>query len=373
MPRRAEILLLVLLLAARAEAYPQLQLATGATRCNTCHYAPAGGGLINGYGREEAADTLSSGGDGAFLHGLWDPPRWLALGGDLRFAALVNHAGATEGAELAVFPMQGDLYARFEVEPVALSLYLSVGLRGAVRPDAPSLFSRLVSREHYLMWRPRPQGVYVRAGRFFAPYGLRLAEHPAFVRRHLGFNTLEETYNLSGGWVHDGWELHVTAFTPDFLRPVGHRGRGGAAYFERRLGDRAAAGAQARVAVGPDDTRATGGLVGKVLLGEILLLGQADLVRQTFDAVDAPRWQMAGFLGASWLFRRGLLAQVMLERWDEDLSVSGVARSALGLELQWFPTAHVEVSLYGRTQMIGAGGDDGDASGLLLLQLHYYL
>ncbi len=356
----------------RAWAYPQFQLATGASRCNQCHYAPAGGGLINNYGREESADTISMGGNGGFLHGAWDPPKWLELGGDIRLAGVVNNVGATEGAEVAVFPMQGDLYLRSELGPI--SIYLTGGVRGAARPDEPQFLSRLISREHYVMWQPKSSGPYVRAGRFFAPYGLRLAEHPVYVRRWLGFNTLEETYNLSGGWITNEWEAHVTAFTPDFIRPVGYRGSGGAAYVERRFGEKVAAAAQARVALGEGQTRAQGGLVGKLVFGpDILLQGQVDLVRESFDLVDAPRFQLAGFLGASWLFKRGFMAQLFLERWDEDLGTRGVARSAVGAHLQWFPTAHVEVALFGRLQIIGTGGDDGDASQVVLLQVHYYL
>ena len=67
------------------------------------------------------------------------------------------------------------------------------------------------------------------------------------------------------------------------------------------------------------------------------------------------------------------MAQVMFERWDPDLAVKGVARSAVDLELQVFPTAHVELSLFGRLQIIGSGRDDGDPSQVLLLQVHYYL
>jgi hypothetical protein len=370
---RALLCLALSLAAASAHAYPQFQFSTDAVRCNQCHYAPAGGGLISGYGRDEAGDTISSGGNGGFLHGAWSPPSWLALGGDFRVAGLVNNVGATEGAEITWFPMQADLYARGEVGPV--SLYATVGLRGAVRADEPQLTSRFISREHFLMWRPRNVGPYVRGGRFFVPYGLRLAEHPVYVRRFLGFNTLEETYNVSGGYVHDRWEVHASAFTPDFIRPVGHRGSGGALSYERRLGRRAALGGQARVAVGPDDTRAQGGLVGKLYLdgASLLLLGQVDLVRQVFDEVDAPRWQLAGIGSATWLFRRGFMLTGMLERWDQDLAVRGVARSAAGLHLQWFPTAHVEVALYGRAQLIGTGKGDGDPSQLVLLQLHYYL
>jgi hypothetical protein len=367
---RALLVLAIVLPAAHAGAYPQFQLTTGAARCNECHYAPAGGGLINGWGREEAADTISRGGNGAFLHGAWDPPSWVALGGDVRVAGLLNNVGGDDGAELAAFPMQADLYARFAAG--AFSLYVSGGVTGAVRPEA-DVVDRLISREHYLMWRPKSVGPYVRAGRFFAPYGLRLAEHPVYVRRFLGFNTLEETYNVSGGLVTDAWDVHLTAFTPDFLRPVGHRGSGGAAMVERRLGSRAAAGAQARVAVGGGELRAQGGVVAKVSAGKLLFLAQGDLVHDSFSDADASRLQVAGYLGASWMFARGFLAQIHVERWDPDLAVAGVARSAAGLQFQWFPTAHIEVSLFGRGQLIGAGPDDGDPSQLLLLQLHYYL
>ena len=59
-----------------AQAYPQFQLSTGAQRCNQCHIAPTGGTLLSGYGRDEAGDTISRGGDGSFLHGAWAPPDW---------------------------------------------------------------------------------------------------------------------------------------------------------------------------------------------------------------------------------------------------------------------------------------------------------
>ena len=75
-PRNAMVFLLVAAVAVlwvcqrSAQAYPQWQLSSGAVRCNQCHYAPAGGGLINSYGRDAVGDQLSTfGGDGAFLHG----------------------------------------------------------------------------------------------------------------------------------------------------------------------------------------------------------------------------------------------------------------------------------------------------------------
>lgn len=212
---RARLGLVALIAPSIGMAYPQFQLSTGNTRCNQCHFAPAGGGLINNYGRDEAGDTISSGGNGRFLHGLWEPPSWLALGGNFRFAGVIDD-NSPRATEYDAFPMQAELYARVHYQ--GFSIYLDGGIRGAQRPVDPSFASLLISPEHYVMWQEGATGWYARAGRFYAPYGLRLAEHTTYIRRFLGFNLLEETYNLSGGYISDSWELHVTGFIPDFVR-----------------------------------------------------------------------------------------------------------------------------------------------------------
>jgi len=79
-----------------AAAFPQFQFSSGTTRCGQCYFAPGGTGLINEWGRGEAGDTISRGGDGAFLHGLWTPPSWVALGGDFRLVSLANATGGPE-------------------------------------------------------------------------------------------------------------------------------------------------------------------------------------------------------------------------------------------------------------------------------------
>ncbi len=90
-------MLVIVLIAGTAHAYPQFQLSQGAERCSACHLSPAGGGLLNAYGRNEAGETLSRGGDGRFLYGAWEPPAWLQLGADVRGAAgLKYQAGDRE-------------------------------------------------------------------------------------------------------------------------------------------------------------------------------------------------------------------------------------------------------------------------------------
>lgn len=373
---------LVSLASRPAEAYPQFQLSAGTQTCAQCHYSPAGSGLLTSWGRGESADTISRGGDGAFLHGLWAPPAWLALGGDVRGAVIRNEDGGNSPPEVAVFPMQADLYARLAFGN-SISVYLEGGARGTTRPQNTGLAANIesvISREHYVMWKPSATGAYVRAGRFFAPFGLRLVEHIFFVRQFTGFNLYEETYNLSGGYLAEDWELHVTAFTPppsslpDALQSVGMRGSGGAAYAERRLAA-AAVGAQARVSVNSEQTLIQGGATGKAWVDQakLLFMGEVDLQRRSFKTTGFGENQLVAFLNLTAFPVKGLMAGFSLERYQEDLALASSTHNAVDLEVNLFPWAHCEVILLGRYQWIGSGNADGDPGSLAMLQLHYYL
>jgi hypothetical protein len=362
------VLVCLIALAGTAHAYPQFQLTTGTDRCITCHFSPAGGGLINDYGREEAGSTISVSGDGRFAHGAWDPPSWLKLGADLRGVALLKLR--EPDTDPAIFPMQTDLYIRAGGE--RFSFYTTLGSR-PTRAPSPPIQERLASREHYFMYE-RESGTYVRAGRFFPIFGIRSQDHTSYVRRFLGFANLEEPYGVAAGMFETSWEAHVSAFVP---RPVeflgaGVKASGIAGYYERRLwDDTAAIATQARVAVSELETRVTVGAIGKRFMpqAEILLLGEIDLQRQSFADVDAPRWQLASYFAASKFVRRGWMVGAALHHWQPDLRLRS-ARDAFEINVQYFPRAHFEIHLLTR---VSGEGDFDTPSLLSLLQLHYYL
>lgn len=363
-----------------AAAYPQWQLTTGAARCNQCHYAPAGGGLINNFGRDAVGEQLSTfGGDGAFLHGAVTLPKWLAIGADVRGAFVDNDVQDPNGATVAVFPMQADLTARVGFG-AGISAVGIIGFRGQVRdPDEtvpyqnyhPISTSQLISREHYVMWQPEATGVYVRAGRYFAPFGLRFSEHILYIRRDLGFDQLTETYNVSAGWVYDRWELHLTAFAPDFVRHIGSTENGVAGYFEGRLfEDHVALGAQLRIANTPGLTRVIYGGVAKVFVEPLraLFLAEANGVQLLFDDVNlSARAQFVGAAGVALLPVTGVMLTLLGEhnRVDIDAPSGWYAATAL---LNWFPYAHCEAQVMGRLQFpIG-----GETAKTLFIQAHYF-
>lgn len=356
-------------------AYPHFQISSETATCNACHHAPAGGGLLTDWGRDSSAEVVSGGGNGELLHGLVKMPRWLSVGGDFRVAGLASDAGPTSGAELAAFPMQADLTVRGGLDN--LWVLATVGYRGTARRPAsqlssaaPSPLSAFVSREHYVLWKPTGD-TYLRLGRFFAPFGLRLADHTAYVRRYLGYNLLEETYGLSGGLVNDTWEIHGTAFAPNPLQPPARSEAGASLLAEVRPGP-AAIGLSARAGFGRDSRRLTGGVHGKLWLSNANLLWmlEVDGTRESFTAAPgADRWQLTAYTGPVWLPIRGVYVGVAYELFDENLPVRGVERHALGAWVSYLPWAHVEVMLSARAQLIGAS----DRAWNTLLQLHYYL
>jgi hypothetical protein len=360
--------------AGTAAAYPQFQLSTDNERCSNCHLSPAGGGLLGDYGRSEAADTISGRGDGAFLHGAWEPPDALALGAEFRGVIGGKQLDGHE-PDLLAFPMQADLYA--VADAGAFSIRITAGLRGAARARTagPSLAQWLGSREHYLMYQKDDDAPYVRLGRFFPVFGIRTQDHTAYPRRHLGFYLLEEPYALGGGVTRGAWDLHGSAFVgnPVPFTGAGPQASGAAMYVEKRLaGNTRALAGQARFAMTDDDRRYTAGAVGKQWLPgpRLMLLGELDLQLQSFTAGDA-RLQMVGYASVTRMMLPGWMIGAAVQRWAPDLMLRGSTRNALEVNVQAFPWAHVEFHLLLRAE--ATGGDTLEPNLLSLLQLHYYL
>jgi hypothetical protein len=338
--------------------------------------APAGGGILTDFGRDQSEDPLSGGGNGGLLHGLVRLPSWARVGGDVRLAGLANAPGRAEGVEWLAFPMQADLSARLGTD--VISAVASVGLRAVPRqPEvnsgsvARSRAVPILSREHYVIFRPEKTPYYVRGGRFFPPYGLRLADHTTYIRRHLGFDLEEEPYGVSAGAVDEGWEAHATGYVKDPLHAGGPGELGAAALGELRVGI-AALGLSGRAGFTAVGRRLEAGPYGKVWLEDLklLMMAEVDGVHQRFSGVPgAPsRVQLATYLGPVWIPLRGLSVGAAYQAFVEDASVAGTARQAVDVWASWLPISHVEVMLSARTQGIGT-----TRAWNAMLQLHYFL
>ena len=367
------VALAIALAPARAAAYPQFQTALGSDRCSACHFSPAGGGLLNELGRDEMGGTLSSRGDGKFLHGGVELPSWIQLGGDFRTALLAKQLDGRD-PELLAFPMQADTYTRIAAGPISLNL--TIGLNGAARGrvEGASVLTYLASRQHYVMYESGSGAATVRAGRFFPVFGVRTQDHTAYPRRYLDQSTLEEPYALEVGIHGADWEGYIAGFfgNPIPLTGSGAKATGGTAYVERRFDSTVVAG-NARFAMTDDDRRVLLGAIGKHWLEKpgLMLIGEIDLQRESFTIGGTTRLQMLGFAQVTKMIMPGYMIGATLQRWDPDLSLGGSSRNALQLDVQWFPYAHVELHLL--TRLEATGEDTTQPNRLALLQLHYSL
>ena len=189
----------------------------GYAACGACHADPSGGSLLTRYGRAQGELLLKTryrhvseeqeqepGKVGDFLFGAFKLPDRLLLGGDLRllyfstkpekgpwvFVSNFGQKGKIPwyGSWLA---MQQDLVGQLTVSRVRG--YVSLGYardtaKGSYDADALAAITRttpdrFISRAYWLGVDLGAENQWlVRAGRFNLPFGLRLIEHPMWVR-----------------------------------------------------------------------------------------------------------------------------------------------------------------------------------------------
>jgi hypothetical protein len=163
-------------------------------RCTTCHYSPTGGGLLTPYGRSLSRQELSTTGSSGsaqpagreeeFLFGaLREALGPVHLGVELRPAHLDFHFGDSSSSRN--FLMTADLLAAYRVKE--WTFYAQVGRQPLSEGGKIDSFENWVSRQP-------EKGIGFRVGRFFPAYGVRFADHTAFNRTGLGFNTYDQLY-----------------------------------------------------------------------------------------------------------------------------------------------------------------------------------
>lgn len=361
-------------LAGDADAYPQFQLSHDQT-CTGCHISPAGGNLLNENGLAVAESLGQFTTAPEFFYNKLGTPKWLTLGGDLRSASGFI---ATPEKVLAYFPMQIEAYAAATFG--SFSLHTNFGPRPSQYGNEAATY--VWAREHYVMWQQEAggnEGLYVRAGRFMPVFGLRLAEHPTYIRRYGGTPLYADTYGLHLAYVKPKFEVHGTGFIEDpLISPVQHD-TGGAAYAEVRITETAALGGEAMITKGPDDKEYRYGLTGKVYVegAKLLLQTEIQFVNTVIDTTPtnpdggAPL-QIVGYLMGSLTLNNFMLLDVGVGHYDSNLRIKRLDRDGVDLNLHYFVDSHLEMVLNARLEMIGFG-KGGPTGGYTLLQLHYRL
>jgi hypothetical protein len=352
-----------------ARAYPQFQMSRDQT-CSGCHLSPAGGGLLTENGLVAAEGISQWGTAPEFFYNKIPTPSWLVLGGDLRGAS--GYIQAPEKL-LASFPMQAELSGRATFG-AGFSLSADVGARDSEFGKESTTFAW--SREHYLTWQQKPgetSGLFVRAGRFMPVFGLRVAEHPTYIRKWGGTPLYAETYGLAVEYIDPRFEVHATGFIKDPLLDTPEHSNGGAAIAEYRVSERFSVGGEGMYTQSTDDKKIRVGALAKLFLPgpETLVMFEGQFMNQLVVPQGAPK-QIIALLMASKFITSACMLDLGLNFFDENIQITQLHREAADLDVHWFATSHIELMFTGRFEML-AFGKAGPSAGYALAQLHYRL
>ena len=187
------VVLVTLGLSLPALAEPYLAVRSGQS-CSGCHVNPSGGGKRNDAGVLYGQRVLPARTVEDAWNGRVSP--YLALGGDLRFNASYIER-ANQSNESAFDTERSGLYLEINALP-DLTLYIDQQM-------APTSSNR----ETYLLWWTEDRQRYLKAGRLFLPYGLRLEDDSAYIRDVSGINFSSADEGVEVGMDNGRWVVQA--------------------------------------------------------------------------------------------------------------------------------------------------------------------
>ncbi len=321
-----------------AHAEPYVAVRAGA-KCMSCHVNPTGGGKRTEFGALYGALTMSASRLAEGEGNQSPPPPWtgrlnehLALGGDLR-ADLDAARVPDQPSSLAFATKSAQLYLQVSPVPERLMVYVDEH----VAPGAA------LNRETYALLWSREHSAYLKAGRFFLPYGLRLEDDTAFVRQASGINFTSSDDGVEGGIEIGPWsaQLAVSNGTAGAAETDRKKQFSLLASYVQRLW-RAGASLNSNSSIAGD--RRMGNVFAGLKTGAVVWLAELDLI------VDYPpglarRRQRASLVEGDIEVAHGHNLKLSYEQLDPDLDVGGDQRRRASLVWEFWAFEHTQFRL----------------------------
>ncbi len=367
----AGLALLALSMPARAEPY--LAVRSGQS-CSACHVNPTGGGKRTEYGTLYGNSTLPAGrlenlfggaaklnaGKGTAAPG-WDGriTDYLAVGADLRTSFQATEVRNTAG-QRAFSHERTSVYFDVRVIPNLLSLYVDT------RVGPGNAFNR----ESYLLLRSKQQAVYLKAGRFFLPYGLRLEDDSAFIRQVSGINFNSSDDGIEGGWTQGPWSVQLALTNGASGGAETNTGKQvslltNLVYSGWRVGASLNTNSD-----GGGASRDMGNVFAGLRTGIVSWLGELDYFVER-GAATGQRKSYAGLLEANTEVAQGHNLKLTYEFYDPDRAVSQDHRNRYSLVWEYTPFQAVQLRI-GYRQNNGIPQSNLQNTKNLFVQMHAY-
>jgi hypothetical protein len=326
-----------------ARAEPYIGLRAGRP-CAACHVNVTGGGMRNAHGVMFGLTALpwrgapTAADDPTYFRGRVADN--LHVGADLR----ASHTSTfSVSADDNAFDVDAaNLYADLQLVRGRVHLYLDE----RVAPGAAR------SREAFALLEDLPGRLYVKAGRFFPPYGWRLLDDEAFIRTVPGYG-----FNLPDDGVEVGWtpgrlagSLAVTNGAGGASEQDDHKQVSMLAAFTH---DRFRAGVSGSANRRGDEDRRFAGILAGARLGPLVFLGEADAGRvEALRGLPPPPGsvrdtvrQVVTYAEVDWLVHGGLNLKVHHDYLDPDTSQNGDEVDRVGAAVEATPAPYIQLRI----------------------------
>jgi hypothetical protein len=301
--------------------------------CGSCHLNRTGGGGRTAYGAGYGAQTLpwkkiATPGRGLFEGALGDRVR---VGLDAR------------GGYLATFRDVGPYIGEAKLSEA--NAYLAVDLlrdRLSIYFDERIAPGGVSSREAFALYTIDRAGFYVKGGKFFLPFGLRLQDDEASTRRATGFTFESADVGAEIGADDGRWStaLSITNGTSG-----GAEGDNGKQY--SWTGARVFSLGRFGLSVSTNDLparahRTVVGAFGTFRAGPVVVMAEVDAIRDN-DGTNPERRGGAGHLEVDAAAHAGLTLRLFAGASDLDRSDAASRLTQWGLGIDWTPLPGLQI------------------------------
>lgn len=340
-----------------AEAEPYLAVGQG-YKCNACHTNPTGGGLRSEFGDIFAQnvmpeDPLDWGSD-AWLGHIADRIR---VGGDLRtdWSFMdVPHSATEKSFALE----QVRAYADVSIIPSRLDLSVDEELA----PGAATVM------EAYAKYTTASGQMYVKAGKFYLPFGWRLQDNTALVREVTGISMTTPDTGVELGLELPHWSAQLDLTNGAANASSGNGQQVTAQVVWVRTVWRV--GAAASSTQSDAGNRRETGLFAGLRTGPLVWLAEGDWVREGGFA-GGDRTLLASLLELDWGFRKGHNLKLTYEYEDPQRSVRNNAETRASLVYEYTPIQFLQLRA-GYRRYMGIPQSNTQNQTLAFLEVHVF-
>lgn len=352
----ALVVLSVLLLTKTVDAEPYLAIKTK-MKCGVCHVNPLGGGMRTSFGNIYGHTQLPAKVSDFTAAEIGKINEFIGLGGNLRYNAERNEDDA--GNDTSTFRIDSaQLYIAVTPKDTGITFYLDQ----QIAPGAA------VNREAYVQYNFSGQH-YIKAGKMYSPFGLRLEDDSAFVRQVTGFNFDSSDNGVELGLDYD--DILINLFVTNGTSSVANNDdkflygiKAEKLFSNFRLG------ATGIVNTADLNEQQMFNIYGGVNWGEITLLGEVDWIKtEQLNADDEN--QLVGLIELNYQWQQGLNFKVTAEYFDPNTDFDENHETRYSFIAEYAPISNLQLRL-GIRSAEGIPQQPERSSERFFLQTHLY-